>query len=166
MLWFLNKIPPPPKKKIIKNWLRASKALSLFNDVLLRTRRALLLYKVYGDSAPSGCQWNIIKQLLKRPCPSQPSTYGLKSVETLKGAVEKKKADLIFDGSWGPFLKKNKDSSVSFIYVWPLATIDEDKDNVLLELTLICEHFHLFGNDLFIHPFWIRKFLYIGTYSF
>ena len=31
--------------------LRARKALSLFNDVPLRTRRALLLYRVYGDSA-------------------------------------------------------------------------------------------------------------------
>ena len=31
--------------------LRARRALSLFNDVPLRTRRALSLYKVYGDSA-------------------------------------------------------------------------------------------------------------------
>ena len=30
---------------------RVRRALLLFKDVLLRTRRALLLYKVYGDSA-------------------------------------------------------------------------------------------------------------------
>ena len=30
--------------------LRARRALSLFNDDLFSTRRALLLYKVYGDS--------------------------------------------------------------------------------------------------------------------
>ena len=31
--------------------LRARRALLQFKDVPLRTRRALLLYKVYGDSA-------------------------------------------------------------------------------------------------------------------
>ena len=31
--------------------LRARRALKMFKDVPLRTRRALLLYRVYGDSA-------------------------------------------------------------------------------------------------------------------
>ena len=31
--------------------LRVRRALSIFKDVLLRTRRALVLYNVYGDSA-------------------------------------------------------------------------------------------------------------------
>ena len=37
--------------KVYNGKLRASRALLLFNDVPLRTRRALLLYKVYGNSA-------------------------------------------------------------------------------------------------------------------
>ena len=37
--------------KTSKYQLRARRALSIFKDVPLRTRRALLLHKVYGDSA-------------------------------------------------------------------------------------------------------------------
>ena len=47
--------------------LRATRALSLFNDVSLRTRRALSLYKVYGDSALlvlSRILLNIVNSLL------------------------------------------------------------------------------------------------------
>ena len=41
--------------------LRARRALMLFNDVPLRTRKALSLYSV-GQYHPSGSQWNINEQ--------------------------------------------------------------------------------------------------------
>ena len=47
--------------------LRARRALMLFKDVLLRTRRALLLYIVYGDSpllALNGTSLNSVNALL------------------------------------------------------------------------------------------------------
>ena len=46
---------------------RARRALSLFNDVPFRTRRTLLLYKVYGDRALlvfNGMSLNIVNALL------------------------------------------------------------------------------------------------------
>ena len=45
------------------NQLRARRTLSQFNDVLLRTRRALSLYEVLGDNAllvHSGTSWTVI----------------------------------------------------------------------------------------------------------
>ena len=44
-------IMPMRKYKCKYRQLRARRALLQFKDVPLRTRRALLLYKVYGDSA-------------------------------------------------------------------------------------------------------------------
>ena len=51
------------KSTCIYRQLRARRALMLFNCVLLRTRRVLLLYKVYGVAfdAVSGSQWNIVE---------------------------------------------------------------------------------------------------------
>ena len=41
---------------ITNRLLRARRALSIFKDVPLRTRRVLSLYKVYGDSALTKCE--------------------------------------------------------------------------------------------------------------
>ena len=41
--------------------VRRALSISIFKDVLLRTRRVLSLYNVYGDSAPSGSQQNIFE---------------------------------------------------------------------------------------------------------
>ena len=47
------------KNKWVYRQLRARRALLQLKDVPLRTRRALLLYKVNGNSHPSGSQQNI-----------------------------------------------------------------------------------------------------------
>ena len=55
------------KIQLIYHQLRARRALSIFKDVPLRTRRALLLYKVYGDSTllvPNGTSLNSNSTLL------------------------------------------------------------------------------------------------------
>ena len=45
-----------------KKSIESPKGIMLLKDVPLRTRRVLLLNKVYGYSAPSGFQRNIVEQ--------------------------------------------------------------------------------------------------------
>ena len=56
----------------IYHQLRARMALSLFNDVPLRTRRALLMYKVYnGERALTVLSGTLLNSINAVPVPSQ-----------------------------------------------------------------------------------------------
>ena len=48
---FLTNQGPFAAVLLVPNHTRTRRALMMFKDVLLRTRKTLLLYKVYGDSA-------------------------------------------------------------------------------------------------------------------